>query len=503
MRLETLIRIAATENVLNWFPGIEVTGLSIDSRKVAHGHLFGAMPGAKADGASFARQAAEQGAVAILTEKPEPLTHLPQFIVRDARAAMGRLANAFHGEPSKRLRLGGLTGTNGKSTTAFLVRHLLRAAHVKCGLLGTIEYDLGDTHLEAPLTTPDSLDLFAYLKSMADSGCQSAVMEVSSHSLVQRRVEGLEYAAAVFTNLTQDHLDFHRTMERYRDAKGLLFARLSSHAEAILNLDDPVGEYYARHTPAHVLGFSMNGHKQADLRATVLSMDIHGTSFRVESPWGSREVRWGMVGAHNIQNALGALGCALALGSQEARTFSFDGALSALECFKGVPGRLESVGDGLAPFRVLVDYAHTDDALRNVMTAMRLLKPSRLITVFGCGGDRDRTKRPKMGRAVEQLADLGVVTSDNPRTEDPAVIIGEIWAGIQRPEKFIVEQDRAKAIDTAIREARPGDILLIAGKGHENYQIVGATKHPFDDREQARAALERRFGCRQNAVAAN
>ncbi|MCW8130270.1 MAG: UDP-N-acetylmuramoyl-L-alanyl-D-glutamate--2,6-diaminopimelate ligase [Planctomycetota bacterium] len=502
MRLETLIRAAAAENVLQWFPGLEITGLSVDSRKTGPGHLFAALPGVNANGTQFARQAAEKGAVAILTEQKEALTHLPQLVVKDARAAMARIANEFYGQPAQKMRVGAVTGTNGKSTTAFLVRHLLRASQARCGLLGTIEYDLGKEVLEAPLTTPESIDLFAYLRAMADCKCAGAIMEVSSHSLSQHRVEGIDFAAAAFTNLTQDHLDYHRTMENYRDAKGLLFAGLSKKATAVLNFDDPVGEYYARRTHAEVLGFSMKKHKKAELRAQVVSMDIHGTTFTVQSPWGSREVRWGMVGAHNIQNALAALGTSLALGCGDMRTFSFDNALSALERFRGVPGRLEPVGDGIAPFRVLVDYAHTDDALRNVMNAMRALRPSRLIVVFGCGGDRDRTKRPRMGRVVEEMADLGVVTSDNPRTEDPAAIIGEIWAGIQRQQKFTVEQDRAKAIDFAIREARPGDVVLIAGKGHENYQIVGTKKNHFDDREEALAALERKYGGGMKSAAA-
>lgn len=502
MRLETLIRAAQSENVLQWFPGLNITGLSVDSRKTEAGHLFGALPGAKADGSAYAKQAAERGAVAIISEHKAPLTHLPQLVVADARAAMARVANAFYEFPGKKLRVGAVTGTNGKSTTAFLVRHLLRASQARCGLLGTIEYDLGGKVIEAPLTTPESIDLFAYLKAMADAGCQGAMMEVSSHSLCQHRVEGLEFAVAAFTNLTQDHLDYHRTMENYRDAKGLLFSGLSKRATAVLNFDDPIGEYYARRTPAEVLGFSMKKHKKAELRAQVASMDIHGTTFIVQSPWGSREVRWGMVGAHNIQNALAALGSALALGCGDARTFSFDNALSALERFKGVPGRLEPVGDGVAPFRVLVDYAHTDDALRNVINAMRALKPSRLIVVFGCGGDRDRAKRPKMGRVVEELADLGIVTSDNPRTEEPSAIIADIWAGIQRQSKFSVEPDRAKAIEFAIREARPGDVVLIAGKGHEDYQIVGTKKHHFDDREEALAAIERKFGAGVKSAAA-
>ncbi|MCZ7647940.1 MAG: UDP-N-acetylmuramoyl-L-alanyl-D-glutamate--2,6-diaminopimelate ligase [Planctomycetota bacterium] len=481
-------------------PATEITGLSIDSRRVRQGHLFAALPGARNDGAVYAKDAWERGAAAILTERDDPLTGLPQIVVPHARAALAHLARRFHEIPDRRLKLGAVTGTNGKSTSAYLVRHLLNATRTPCGLLGTIEYDVGDPAgvLEAPLTTPEAPDVCDYLRRMAEHGCRAAIMEVSSHGLVQRRVEGLQFAAGVFTNLTQDHLDFHRTMEQYRDAKGLLFEALAPSAHAVLNLDDEAGRWYAARTHATVLGFTMENRREAELRGTIKRMDIQGTTFLVESPWGKRVLRWGLVGAHNIQNALAALGASMVLGSDMTRTFNMDAAMTALERFAGVPGRLQAVGDGIAPFRVLVDYAHTDDALRRVMQALRAVGPSRLLVVFGCGGDRDRTKRPKMGRAVDELADLGVVTSDNPRTEDPHAIIAEVGAGIRRHGKFIVEPDRARAIDQAIGEARPGDVVLIAGKGHEDYQIVGTEKRPFDDRVQAKAALERRFGTQKS-----
>jgi UDP-N-acetylmuramoyl-L-alanyl-D-glutamate--2,6-diaminopimelate ligase len=365
-------------------------------------------------------------------------------------------------------------------------------------MLGTIEYDLGSERIDAPLTTPESLDLHRYLRTMADAGCDSAFLETSSHSLCQHRVAGIHFDTAVFTNLTQDHLDYHRTMEDYRDAKALLFRDLLPDSVAVLNLDDTTGPRFAGLTRARVFGFSIRGdaHRSSawtpEIAATIRRMSIHGTVFSMETPWGAREVRLKLAGAHNVQNAIGALAAAVALGAD------FDRSIEALESFAGVPGRLESVelpreAGKAQTFRVFVDYAHTEDALRSVMNALRALKPSRLITVFGCGGDRDRTKRPKMGRAVEELTDLGVITSDNPRTEDPHAILGEICGGIRVQNKFIVEPDRAKAIARAIAEARSDDVVLIAGKGHETYQIFGQEKRHFSDVEEALKALKSRF----------
>jgi len=497
MKLNALAAAAGARILQPAAQEVKITGISCDSRLVRAGDLFAALPGAKADGRAFARQAAECGAAAILCEGAEALTALPQLVCADARLGLARAARAFHGYADRGMRMGAVTGTNGKSTIAYLVRHLLRSAGRRCGMLGTIKYDLGLEVFDAPLTTPESLDLHRYLRAMADAGCEAAFMEVSSHSLCQHRVAGISFCTAVFTNLTRDHLDYHRTMENYREAKGILFRNLPRDAVAVLNLDDKLptckaSGYYASITPARVLGFTLDPAKagRSDLFGRIRKMTIHGTEFVIESPWGKREVNWRLVGAHNIENCLGALGAAVALGAK------FDEAVASLASFPGVPGRLESVGDGEArlPFRVLVDYAHTDDALRSVMQALNELKPTRLITVFGCGGDRDRTKRPIMGKAVEDLANIGVVTSDNPRTENPQDIIADICKGIQKKEKFSVEPDRAKAIEMAIREARGGDVVLIAGKGHEDYQIFGHRKRPFSDVEQARAALARRFG---------
>jgi UDP-N-acetylmuramoyl-L-alanyl-D-glutamate--2,6-diaminopimelate ligase len=494
MKLETIALSTSARLVQNARRAVDITGITCDSRNVRLGDLFAALPGTKANGAEFAKQAAQRGAAAILCEREEPLTELPQLVCTDARLALAKAARAFYGHADLRMRLGAVTGTNGKSTTAYLVRHILKACSRKCGMLGTIEYDLGSEVLEAPLTTPESLDLHRFLRTMADAGCDSAVMETSSHSLCQQRVAGIHFDAAVFTNLTQDHLDFHRTMDEYRDAKAILFRELLPDANAILNLDDPTADYYARCTQARVLGFTVRGKTGAVLSASIKQMTIQGTSFDLSSPWGEREVMLKLAGVHNVQNALGALAAAMSMGAE------FDQSISALESFAGVPGRLESVelpressGARKQNFRVFVDYAHTEDALVNVMKALRELRPSRLIAVFGCGGDRDRTKRPKMGRAVEEMADLGVITSDNPRTEDPHAIIGDICAGLRKQSKFIVEPDRARAIVLAIREARAGDVVLIAGKGHETYQIFGKEKRHFSDVEEAAKALRQRF----------
>jgi UDP-N-acetylmuramoyl-L-alanyl-D-glutamate--2,6-diaminopimelate ligase len=501
MKLEPLA-LAAHATLLQGIPSVEVTGISYDSRNVKKGDLFAALPGVKTDGIEFTRQAAERGAVAILSQNTEALTALPQLVVRDARLGLAKISQAFYGYADRKMKMIAVTGTNGKSTTAYLVRHLMNSAGKKCGMLGTIEYDMGSRSIEAPLTTPESVDLHRYLRIMADSGCEACVMEASSHALSQHRVAGIDFGAAIFTNLTQDHLDYHRTMEEYRDAKGLLFKNLFSHSTVALNLEDATSLWYAKQTSAHVLGYALSdppkhllsGKTGADLVGRIRSMDIRGTCFQLDTPWGKKLIKWGQVGAHNVENCLGSVAAVMALG------LSFDAVCEGLESFKGVPGRLQSVGDEYPelPFRVLVDYAHTDDALRRVLRALRELKPSRLIAVFGCGGDRDRTKRPKMAKAVEELADLGIITSDNPRTEDPQAIISDIWKGITQEQKFLVNADRAKAIDLAIKEARAGDVIVIAGKGHENYQIFGKEKRHFSDVEETTLALKMRFGLPSN-----
>lgn len=481
----------------------EFSGLAVDSRRVRPGDLFFLSAKSPEEGRKYVAEATKRGAKAVLTEHRAQLSSLPQLAVADAHAAAAMVSRAFHGTPDRRLRLGAVTGTNGKTTVAWLVRRLTAASGIRCGILGTIEYDVGGRKFPASLTTPDTPELFALLREAAEAGCRAAFMELSSHALVQKRAAGLSFEAAVFTNFTQDHLDYHRTMEEYRAAKGLLFEGLSPSATAVLNADDPAAEYYAARTRARVLRYSLR--QPAELRATVLRHDADGAAFRLETPWGRRELHWSPAGPHNVANAAAALAAATVLGAD------FDAACEALASFPGVPGRLERVGPAWTvapeatelaaardaeeqlPFRVLVDYAHTDDALRAVLESLRAARPNRLIVVFGCGGDRDRSKRPKMGRVVEKGADLAVLTSDNPRTEEPHAIIADVLTGVKEPERFSVEADRATAIRLAIREAREGDIVLIAGKGHETYQIVGTEKRPFDDRLCARKALRERL----------
>ncbi len=460
----------------------DISGLAYDSRQVRPGTLFLAVPGEKTDGAEHVPAAAKAGAAAVLSEKERRLSDLPQAVVPDARAAMAAAARAFFGDPAAKMRLAAITGTNGKTTTAYLVRHVLGQAGKKCGMTGTVEYDLGAGAIPARMTTPESLDLYRFYSEMSRAGCGFAVSEVSSHSLVKRRVEGLRFAAAVFTNLTQDHLDFHGSMENYFQAKALLFAGLEESAAAVLNADDPYTARLAGMTGARVVTFGLAG--SADVRAQVMSLSTVGTVFKLRAGGFQAEVHLPLLGAHNVHNALAAAAACAELGLDMGRI------AEGLATFDGVPGRLESIDCG-QDFRVLVDYAHTDDALRSVLNAVRELYPRRIITVFGCGGDRDRGKRPKMGRVVEELSDVAVVTSDNPRSERPEAIIEDILTGLEEPGRAVVVPDRAAAIARAVELARPGDVVLIAGKGHESYQIVGDRRLDFDDRHAARAALER------------
>jgi UDP-N-acetylmuramoyl-L-alanyl-D-glutamate--2,6-diaminopimelate ligase len=383
------------------------------------------------------------------------------------------------------LDLVGVTGTNGKTTTAYLFRHIMQQSGRKCGMTGTVEYDLGSGAEPARMTTPEIPDLYRFFGQMREAGCRAAVSEVSSHALVKRRVTGLRFSVAVFTNLTQDHLDFHGDMESYFRAKATLFESLEAGALAVLNADDPWSARLAEMTPARVLTYGTG--ETAGVRARVMSLSTVGTVFRLSREGFESEVHMGLLGAYNVHNALAAAAAAAELGVE------MGSAVEAVANFDGVPGRLESVDCG-QDFRVLVDYAHTDDALRSVLTSIRDLYPRRLITVFGCGGDRDRGKRPRMGRVVEDLSDVAVVTSDNPRSEEPGAIIADVLEGLERPADAVVEPDRAAAIERAVRMAAPGDVVLIAGKGHETYQILGPRRVDFDDRRVARAALERMTG---------
>ncbi|NUN47358.1 MAG: UDP-N-acetylmuramoyl-L-alanyl-D-glutamate--2,6-diaminopimelate ligase [Candidatus Brocadiae bacterium] len=460
-----------------------VTGVSVDSRRVRAGHVFIAVPGVKDDGAKYARAAVEAGAVAVVTARKLDLA-VPQAVVADARAAAAALAAEFHGHPLRKLQVIGVTGTNGKTTTTHLLRGMIHAAGGRCGLLGTISYQFGRREIPADNTTPGPVELQEMFAEMVAVGTTHCVMEVSSHALHQGRIAGVEFAGAIFTNLTRDHLDYHRTMEAYRDAKALLFSGLGRGAFAAVNLDDPYGAWMRDASAAPVATFGLL--PGADVRAEIHSTTLDGTRFFVRGRSFETPVYSPLIGRHNIQNILGAMAVLEGLGIPADALR--DGA-AAVPC---VRGRLEPVRCG-QPFAVLVDYAHTDDALINVLTALRPLTPGRLITVFGCGGDRDRGKRPLMARATAAHADLAVVTSDNPRTEDPAKIIEDVLAGFPAGAAYLVEPDRREAIRRAIREARPGDTVLIAGKGHETYQIFKDGVKPFDDRAVAAESLGRRL----------
>ena len=480
----------------------KVTDLVQDSRKASPGAVFVAVRGFHSDGHQFIPQAVRQGAAAVVAEEQarvEAFSDTPIIRVPDSRRALAQLAVRFYEYPSRRLALVGITGTNGKTTTSYLVRSIIEAAGHTAGLIGTIDYRIGKTVYPAPNTTPDALDLQRLLAEMAWRGARYCVMEVSSHALALGRTDGCEFRAAAFTNLTQDHLDFHETMEAYFRAKLLLFSGLAPDAVAIVNKDDVRAGDIIANTRARVVTFGLS--EQADIRpAGPVDQGLGGLAFTVSAPAGAINIESPLVGRHNIYNILTAVGMGLALG------FSRDAVAAGISTMKAVPGRMEKVDAG-QPFGVLVDYAHTEDALIRLLEAVREVAAKRVITVFGCGGDRDRTKRPKMGTAAVRGSDIAIVTSDNPRTEDAQAIIAEIETGMGSgrkvsgfgeitaqggPTPYLVIPDRAEAIETAVSFAEPGDVVVIAGKGHEDYQIVGSTKHRFDDREQARMAVAKR-----------
>ncbi len=484
MKLSTL-RKALTGASWSLFKDAEVAGVTADSRKVRPGWVFVAIPGVKDDGAKYAISALENGAVAVIASKKLELPFgRPQAVVADARDAASRAAAAFHGNPSRKLKVIGVTGTNGKTTTTHLIRAMLNAAGAKCGLLGTISYQFGRRDIPADNTTPGPVELQEMFAEMVRIGLTHCVMEVSSHALHQGRIQGIEFGGAIFTNLTRDHLDYHKTMENYRDAKALLFRGLKPGAAAAVNVDDPYGEFMAQASsvPAATFGLSPS----AKVRAEVHSTTLDGTRFFLRAAGFEGPVFSPLVGRHNVQNVLGAIACLEGMGLDP------DALRDGASACSFVRGRLEPVRCG-QPFAVLVDYAHTDDALINVLTALRPLTPGRLIVVFGCGGDRDKGKRPMMARASAKYADLAVVTSDNPRTEDPMRILDDILAGFPEGTPRIVEPDRREAIRRAVREARAGDTVLIAGKGHETYQIFRDGVKPFDDRMVAAEFLGRRL----------
>ena len=465
-----------------------VTGVCEDSRHVSAGSVFVAVAGAKADGAAFVQDALSRGAIAIVAAREARVeASCPVIRVADPREALASLAAVYHGlSADGGLCTIGVTGTNGKSTVTYMIRSLLRTAGFRPALLGTIEYDLVGRRVTSSLTTPDAVTLTKHLVEAKQAGASHAVMEVSSHSLQQRRVDGINFGVAVFTNLTQDHLDYHGTLEEYRVAKRRLFDRLSPDTTAIINADDPVGGSMVENCRARVIRFGID--QPAEVRGKVLGEDRRGGRFLLHYRDEAVEVRTPLVGRHNISNALAAASVGLALG------LDLQAIRGGIESLDRVPGRLERVDTAELGFDIFVDYAHTDDALRNVLRSLRPLTGGRLWCVFGCGGDRDRLKRPLMARAVAEGADAFVITSDNPRTEDPYRILADIERGLsaEAQGRGVTIPDRARAIQHAIDELNEGDTLVIAGKGHEDYQILATGKIHFDDGEVARAALARR-----------
>jgi UDP-N-acetylmuramoyl-L-alanyl-D-glutamate--2,6-diaminopimelate ligase len=461
----------------------EITGLAYDNRAVTPGSLFFCVPGFTRDGHEFAPDAVARGAVALVVQH-ELALDVPQLLVDDVRAAMAPAAAAFYGDPTASLDVVGITGTNGKTTTAFLLRALLEAGDRQTGLLGTVKTVVAGVEAEVTRTTPEALDLQRTFREMADGGDQACVMEVSSHALALHRADAIHFSAAVFTNLTQDHLDFHPTMEDYFQAKRLLFSTgeggVAGEATAcIVNIDDPYGARLARELGDRVTTFALRA--DADYRAERVRTGLEGSSFIVATPDGPLRLRSPLRGEFNVYNVLGALASARTLGVDAAAC------ATAIATAGQVPGRFETVEEG-QPFAVVVDYAHTPDSLENVLSAARPLTTARLRVVFGCGGDRDRGKRPQMGEIARRLADEVIVTSDNPRSEDPEAIIAEILEGTG--PGVVSEADRERAIGRVIADAGPGDVVVIAGKGHEQGQeFAGGHKIPFDDVSVARKFL--------------
>jgi len=483
---------------------LEVTDVVQDSRKAVPGSLFVAVRGFHSDGHHFIPQAVRQGAVAVVADAasgPVPAVDAPVIRVPDSRKALAALAAKFYDYPSRRIKIVGITGTKGKTTTSYLTRSIVEAAGHRTGLIGTIEYRIGDEVTPAPNTTPESVDLQALLAKMVDHRAAYCVMEVSSHALALGRTDGCVFEAAAFTNLAPEHLDFHESMDDYFQAKLTLFTGLGKDKSAVVNRDDARCDEIAQRTRAKVITYGSSGN--ADVRpAGRIDHDSTGLRFTAVTPIGEIGIESKLVGSYNVQNILAAVGLGVALGcSREAIA---DG----IRSMPAVPGRMEAVDAGQS-FGVIVDYAHTEGSLASLLRAVKDIGGGRLITLFGCGGDRDRSKRPRMGAAALAGSDLVIVTSDNPRTEDPLAIIREIEAGMQETgfrmksidglgpapagkTPYLAIPDREEAIAAAIGLAQPGDVVVLAGKGHEGYQIIGERKVPFDDREEARKAILQR-----------
>ena len=481
VRLSTLIS-GIDYRLKSGSPDIEISGLSCDSRSVKKGYLFIAVSGNDHDGHNFIKQAVKKGASSVILERDVEIKQdVVKIIVPNTRSLVSKLASRFYMYPSSRVKVVGITGTNGKTTSSYLIEAILSKKGITSGLIGTIDYHFQDKIISAKNTTPGAIDLQFFLNKMVSNKIDCLVLEVSSHALDQHRVDHIDFDIGLFTNLTQEHLDYHQTMERYFEAKANLFDLLSVNASAVINIDDPRGKELVSRTKANVLSYAIDN--QADIRAEIKQMSLGGTIFKLESPRGKIDIETGLIGTFNAYNLLGAIGVALAMGI-DLRTIK-----SAIAEFKVVPGRLEAI-ETSRPIKVFVDYAHTDNALESLLSTLRKFAPARIITVFGCGGERDKSKRPLMGRLAQTFSDYTILTSDNSRRENPAEIIDQIESGMNTAEaNYELEMDRYQAIKKAIAWARDNDIVVIAGKGHEAYQAVNGERISFDDRQVTREIL--------------
>lgn len=464
----------------------EITSVESDNREVQAGSLFVCIPGYTVDGHDFAKDAVNKGAVAIISEKEMDLT-VPVIVVKDTHRALAEIANHYFQNPTEAFSLIGVTGTNGKTTVSHLIEKVHRDQHQKTGLIGTINIKIGDEEFETKNTTPEPLLLQKQFAKMREQNVDTAVMEVSSHALTLGRVRGCDYDIAVFTNLSQDHLDYHGTMAEYRQAKGLLFAQLGNtyHSDqkkiAVLNADDDASSDYEKMTSAHIFSYGIE--KPADVNASGIAFSANGTTFKLHTPEEEREVKLKLTGKFSVYNALAAIAACL------ASRIELSDILTSLEAIEGVPGRFELVDEG-QNFPVIVDYAHTPDSLENVLTTVREMAKGKVFAIVGCGGDRDRTKRPLMAKIATRIADTTVLTSDNPRSENPEHILDDMVEGVNG--HYVRITDRAEAITHAIKQASEGDVVLIAGKGHETYQVIGENVYDFDDRVVASQAIKER-----------
>lgn len=470
---------------LKSFNDFEVSGISCHSKKVRSGDVFIAVKGASQDGSAYIQEAIDRGARAVILQGGEPHQAdryaVPSIVVPSTREVLGKLAAEFYGKPSTRLKAVGITGTNGKTTISYLLESILQESGYKPGVVGTINYRYGAKVIPASNTTPGPLELQSLFSQMLSCGMEYVIMEVSSHALDQHRTDGIQFHSALLTNVSRDHLDYHKSYSAYIDSKARLFNQLDSQAFAVINNDDPFATRFKRDTPARVVTYGVE--QPAEVRAQEIEFSLSKTEFLLKLKDAQVRIRSALLGIHNVYNVTAAAAWAYEAG------VSVPAIISAVEKFSYIPGRLQRLDtDYKVPFYVFVDYAHTEDALRNSILALRRFSDKRLIVVFGCGGDRDRAKRPAMGRTATELADYAILTSDNPRSENPYEIIDEITRGIQR-DNYCLVCDRAEAIKTALAIAQPQDIVLIAGKGHETYQILQDRVVPFDDREEIRKCL--------------